>query len=160
MSHPSLGLSPRDLEAGHPAAAARLRNDRARLAGRALEIAAAADPTLPERLGELGLRNLLRDTEVLLDRLADAVAAGDPAWLGSFADAASTVFRRKRVAMADVIAVTEGLRSATRGVLTSHEAAAADAAIDAALEAFVEHRKLAGDAKPRNPIVSFLYKGA
>ena len=38
--------------------------------------------------------------------------------------------------------------------------AALDAAIDAAIAVFKWHRRLAGDARKRNPLLAFIYKGA
>ena len=35
----------------------------------------------------------------------------------------------------------------------------ADAALDAAIEVFRFHRRLAGDARKRNPILAAIYKG-
>ncbi len=67
------------MRAGFPAAAERVRAARDRLGARALEVALERDPTLRERLGETGLRHLLRDTEVFVERIARAVASGDPA---------------------------------------------------------------------------------
>ncbi len=158
MSHPSLGEPPRSL-AIHPDAAARLRSKRAALAARALEVAVDADPTFRTRYDEAALRNLLRDAEVLTDRLALCVAGDDPFWLREFADHSATVFRRRRVPMDDVVRLCEGLRSGARGVLTESEMAPADQALDAAIEVFAWYRHLAGDARKRNPIIAALYKG-
>jgi hypothetical protein len=73
VSHPSLGLPPRSLQAGFPDAAARLRTNRAALAVRALEVAADADPTLRTRYDEAGLRNLLRDAMDDVVRLCEGL---------------------------------------------------------------------------------------
>jgi hypothetical protein len=62
VSHPSLGLPPRDETAGFPDAAARLTRDRRRLGQRTMEIAVDRDPTFNDRYDELGMRKLLRDT--------------------------------------------------------------------------------------------------
>lgn len=159
VSHPSLGLPPRSLQAGFPDAAARLRANRAALAVRALEVAADADPTLRERYDEPGLRNLLRDAEVFVDRLALCVAGSDSHWMEQFADQAATVFRRRRVGMDDVVALLEGLRAAARGVLSTEETAPADAALDAAVAVYRWKRRLSGDARRRNKVVDTLYKG-
>ena len=61
--------------------------------------------------------------------------------------------------MDDAIRLLEGLRAASRGVLSGDEVAAADRAIDGGIHAFREHRKLAGDPRPRNRILRALYKG-
>jgi hypothetical protein len=159
VSHPSLGLPPRSLTAGHPDAAARLRASRPALAVRSLEVAVDADPTIRDRYDDTGLRNLLRDAEVFVDRLALCVAGDDAHWLGHFAETSSTVFRRRGVAMVDVIAVLEGLRSAARGVLSTEEMVPAGAALDAAIRVYDRQRRVAGDAGPKNKAVRAIYKG-
>jgi hypothetical protein len=159
VSHPSLGKPPPDLHAGFPDGAARIRALHAALASRALEIAIDADPSLRTRYDDGGLRNLLRDAEVFVERLALCVAADDPYFLEHFADQTSTVFRRRRVAMGDLMAMLEGMRSAARGVLSPAEQAAADRGIDAAIAVFDWHRQIAGDARTKNRILQALYKG-
>lgn len=159
VSHPALGRPPRSLQAGSPDAAARLRTSRAALAARALQVALDADPTMRTRYDELGLRNLLRDAEVHVDRLAMCLAGGDSHWLKTFADQAATVFRRRRVGMDDVVRLMEGLRSAARGVLSADETAVADAALDEAVKVYRWYRRLSGDARKRNPILDKLYRG-
>ena len=159
MSHPSLGKPPRSLHAGFPDGAARLRSMQAPLAARALEIAVDADPTLRTRYDEAGLRNLLRDAEVFVERLAMCVAADDPYFLEQFADQTATIFRRRRVGMPDVIRILEGLRSAARGILAPAEVAASDKGIDAAIAVFDWYRQIAGDARKKNPILQAIYKG-
>ena len=159
MSHPSLGLPPRSLEAGSPDGAARLRANRSALAVRALEVAIDADPTIRSRHDELGLRNLLRDAEVHIDRLALCVAGNDTHWLKEFADATASVYRRRGVGMDDVVRLMEGLKKAARGVLTADEVVAADAALDEAITIYRWYRRLSGDARKRNRILNFLYRG-
>jgi hypothetical protein len=159
VSHPTLGLPPRSLTAGYPDAAARLRVSRAALAVRSLEVAVAADPSIRARYDDTGLRNLLRDAEVHVDRLALCVAGNDPYWLGHFADATSTVLRRRGVAMGDIVQVLEGLRAAARGVLSVDEMVPADRALDAAIRVYDRQRRIAGDAGPKNKAVNAIYKG-
>lgn len=160
MSHPTLGLPPRSLKTGFPDAAARLRTNRTRLAARALEIAVDADPTLRTRYDEAGLRNLLRDAEVFVDRLALSVAGADPHWLKEFADHVAPIFRRRSVPMDDVVRLCEGIRSAARTVLSAEEAVPADEALDVAVETLRWYRRLGGDARRRNRILQALYRGA
>jgi hypothetical protein len=159
VSHPTLGLPPRSLQAGFPDAAARLRAQRAALAIRALEVAVAADPTIRTRFDDLALRNLLKDAEVHVDRLALCVAGNDSHWLKEFSDQAAPVFRRRDVPMDDVCAILEGLRTATRGVLSDQEMVPADAALDEAVKVYAWYRRLSGDARKKNPIVEKLYRG-
>ena len=159
MSHPSLGVPPRSLQAGVPDGAARLRTERSRLAARALEVAVNADPTFRDRYDEAGLRNLLGDAEVFIDRLALCVAGNDSHWLKDFANMTAPVFRRRAVAMDDVVRLLEGLRAGARGVLSEAETVPADAALDEAVAVFKWYRRLAGDARKRNPILAAIYKG-
>jgi hypothetical protein len=159
VSHPSLGLPPRSLDAGFPEAANRLRVARPRIAARALEAAVAADPTMRARTDDGGMRNLLRDAEVFVDRLALCVAGDDSHWLSEFAEQTATVFRRRKVALDDVVGMLEGLRSAARGVLSEDEMAPATRALDAAVAVIRLHKRLSGDAGKRGRIASALYKG-
>jgi hypothetical protein len=159
VTHPSLGLPPRSLTAGFPEAGTRLRTNDLRLATRAVEVAANEDPTYADRIGEAGLRNLLQDAVVFIDRLALCVAGNDSHWLREFADQTATVYRRRGIGLGDVIKLFEGIRASVRGVLTAEELVPADAAIDEAIAVFKWHRRLAGDARKRNPILAAIYKG-
>jgi hypothetical protein len=160
VSHPSLGLPPVDLTAGSPAASARLLDQHARLAARALEVALDRTPGLRERWDEEGLTRLLNDVDALNERVALSVAAGDPQLTHGFAESLAPVYRRRKVPMDDLIALCEGLRAAYPSVLTPVDLPAAGAALDAAIEAFRWHRRLAGDARKKNAFLQLLYKGA
>jgi hypothetical protein len=160
VSHPALGLPPLDHTAGLPAAAARLRAARQRLGSRALEIAIGLDPTILVHNDEDGLRLLLRDTEILIDLVADSIATSSVAAIHSWAEQASVIYRRRRVPMDNVIALCEGLREAGQSVLNPSERPAADLALDTAIERFRWQRRLAGDARKRNRILQLIYKGA
>ena len=120
----------------------------------------AADPTFRNRHDDAAMRNLLRDAEVYLDRLALCVAGADDHWLAEFAEQTAVVFRRRRVPLGDVVGICEGLRAAVRGVLGEDELAVAGSALDAAVTTLRSHGKLSGDAKKRNRLASALYKGA
>jgi len=159
VSHPSLGLPPPDLTAGYPAAADRLRANRGRLAARALEAAIAADPTLAERYDELGLRRLLNDAEVYLDRVALSVAADDPHYVRHWAEMTHPVYRRRKVPLDDLVTLGEGIRRAIDGVLSPIEQLPADRAIDEANVVYRKMRRLGGDARKRNRILAAIYKG-
>lgn len=160
VSHPSLGLPPRDLNAGYPEAAERIRAAAPRLATRALAHAIDADPTIRARYDEPGQRHLLRDAELLGERVALSVAAGDPRQTSEYADMTAPVYRRKRVPMDDIIALCEGLRAAFPSVLAPAELPVAGAALDGAIEVYRWHRRIAGDARKRNRFLQFIYKGA
>jgi hypothetical protein len=144
---------------GHPEAANRLRAQSRRLATRALEVAAHGDPTYADRIGESGMRNLHQDAMAFIDRLALSVAGDEPSWLREFADQTATVYRRRGVSLDDVIKLFEGIRASIRGVLDAVELVPADTALDEAIEVFRFHRRLAGDARKRNPILAAIYKG-
>lgn len=161
MTHPSLGLPAADRAAGFPAAADRLRAATSRLGARALEVAIDRDATFTERHDELSLRHLLRDTEILVDRLALCVATGDARPARHFGEWVAPLYRRRRVPMDDLIHLLEGLRVAAAGYLAGDdEAAAMNAAVDAGIEALRWHRRIAGDARRRNRLLEAIYKGA
>jgi hypothetical protein len=160
VSHPSLGLPPRDLTAGHPSAAATLRGAAARIGPRTLETAIDLDPTMRERYTDLELRSLLADVPAFLDRLATSVAADDPSVLAHFAEMVAPRYRKRRVPMDDVVTLCEGLRRAASAVAEPVSLVSLDAAIDEAIAVFRWHRRLGGDARKRNPFLAFIYKGA
>jgi hypothetical protein len=159
VSHPSLGLPPSDPTAGLPDAAARIRTNEPRLAARALRIAMDADATIERRFDEIGLRQLLRDAELLAERVAVSVETGRPDLAHEYAEWTAPVYRRRGVSMDDVVALCEGLREAFPSVLAPGELPAADAALDAAITAYRWHRRIAGDARHKNAFLQFLYKG-
>ena len=125
MSHPSLGLPPSDPTAGLPDAAARIRTNEPRLAARALRVAMDADATIERRFDETGLRQLLRDAELLAERVAVSVETGRPDLAREYAEWTAPVYRRRGVSMDDVVALCEGLREAFPSVLAPGELPAA-----------------------------------
>ncbi len=160
MSHPSLGLPPVDRIGALPPAAARVAGARDQLAARGLEIAIDRDPTIRERHDELRLRQLLRDTGALLDRIVDVIATGDPVPARVFADGVPPAYRRRKVPMDDLINLTHSLREAVSAVLAAPDMAPVDAAVEAMVERFAWHRRIAGDARKRNRLLAAIYKGA
>ena len=160
MSHPSLGLPPVDRISDLPPAAARVNAARERLAARALEIALDRDPTIRARHDEYAVRRLLRDTVVLIDRVVDAMAAGDPEPARAFAEATPPAYRRRKVPMNDLISLCEGIRAAVGATLARGDMAPVDAAVDAMIERFKWHGRIAGDARKRNRLLQAIYKGA
>jgi hypothetical protein len=159
VSHPSLGLPPVDRTAGLPPDAAKVDAARDQLAGRALEIAIDRDPSLRDRYDAIGFRRLLRDTAALIDRVVDVMATGDTEPARSYAEAIAPMFRRRRVPMDDLINLVQSIRDAVGAVLPSGEMGLVDAAVDAMIERFRWHRRIAGDRK-RNRILAAIYKGA
>jgi hypothetical protein len=160
VSHPTLGLPPRDLRAGRPADAAALRSAQSRVAARALEGAVGIDGTFRDRYDEVQLRELLADLAAFTQRLSIAVASGDPAVMTSWAEAVAVRYRKRRVPMDDVVTMCEGLRRAAPAVVDPEAMATIDASLDAAIAVFKWHRRLAGDARKRHPLLDFIYKGA
>ena len=159
MSHPSLGLPPRNPDVAWSDVARDIRDNGPQLAARALAVAIDRDPTLRQRYDDLGLRERLRDAELLAERIATAVAEDDPNVAGEYADWTSPVYRRKRVPLDDLINLCEGLRAAVSSAVPPGMTAAADAAIDEAITQYRWHRRLAGDARKRNAFLQFIYKG-
>jgi hypothetical protein len=129
------------------------------LAARALESALDRDPTLGQRNDEVGLRQRLRDAELLAERIAIAVATGSPTPAREYADWTAPVYRRKKVPLDDLINLCEGLRATLPIALAPHEMGDAEAAIDEAIAVYRWHRRLAGDARKRNTFLQFIYKG-
>jgi hypothetical protein len=160
VSHPSLGRPPSDPTAGHRTAAATLRADRERIAGRVLEAFVADDPTARERYDELAMRRLLRDVGTMLDQLSGALATADSTAFLSLCEALVPVYRRRGVPMDDLARLTGLLSKAAAAVLPLAAASAAATVLEAAGRGFKANRRLGGDAKKRNPVVAFIYKGA
>jgi hypothetical protein len=160
VSHPSLGLPPRDLRAGDPASAAALQRGGARFRARAFDAALGIDPTLRDRHDDLVRQALHADLVAFVDRLATAVASGDPHAMATFADLVAVRYRKRRIPMDDLITLCNGLRRAAAAVVEPGAMAAIDAGLDEAIAVFKWHRRLAGDARKRNPFLAFIYKGA
>jgi hypothetical protein len=160
VSHPSLGLPPRDLTVGDPAAAAAVRSGGARLRARAYQAALDLDPTLADRYDDVVRAALQADLEAFVDRLIVAIGSGDSGAMATFADLVAVRYRKRKVAMDDVITLCQGLRRAAASAVEPGAEATIDASIDAAIAVFKWHRRLAGDARKRNAFLSYIYKGA
>ena len=160
MSHPSLGLPPIDRISDLPPAAVRVAAARDRLAARSLEIAIDRDPTLRERHDEYAMRRLLRDAAVLIDRVIDAIAADDAGPARAFAEATPPAYRRRKVPMNDLINLSESIREAIGATLAAADMGQVDASIDAMIDRFKWHGRIAGDARKRNRLLQAIYKGA
>jgi hypothetical protein len=160
VSHPSLGLPPRDLSAGDPASAALLKRGGTRLRARAFDAALDLDPTIRDRYPDTVREALHSDLEAFVDRLAVAVASGDAHVMATFADLVAVRYRKRKVPMDDLITLCNGLRRAAASVVEPSAMAPIDAGLDEAIAVFKWHRRLAGDARKRNPFLAFIYKGA
>jgi hypothetical protein len=159
VSHPSLGLPPPDPDPVSAAAAARIVANQERLGARALRLAMDADPTMEQRHDEVGLRNLLRDAELLAERVALCVETNDPGRAREYGEWTAPLYRRRRVPMDDLVGLCEGLRTALMNLLAPGEIAPAGAALDEAIKVYRWHRRLAGDARKRNALLQLIYKG-
>jgi hypothetical protein len=153
-------MPPRDMTAGDPTAAAALRRGGLRLRVRTLEAALDLDPTLKDRHSELVRQGLLSDLEAFVDRLIAAVSSGDPRAMATFADMIAVRYRKRKMPMDDLVTLCEGLRRAGAAVVEPEAYDAVNAAIDAGIEVFKWHRRLAGDGRKRNSLLAFIYKGA
>ena len=151
---------PPDMTAGFPDAAARLVAATDTIGARALGDALENTAGMRERYDEHGLRLLLRDTQVMVERVAMSVASGDPLWTREWTDWVAPVYRRRRVPMDDVAAVMQGVRRAAAALLSEDERVPMNAAMDEAIAVLRYHRRFSGDARRRNPIVDAIYKGA
>lgn len=131
-----------------------------RLCTRALEAAIDLDPTLRDRHDDLVRQALLADLQAFVDRLIIAVSSGDPSAMAHFADMVAVRYRKRRISMDDVVTLCEGLRRAASSVVEPAAQASIDAAIDQAIAVFKWNRRLAGDARKRNPLMKYIYRGA
>lgn len=160
MSHPLHGARPLDHTAGFPNAIAPLTAQWEQLAGRAIVAAVERNPKLRDRVGDLGLRHLMRDAQVVLEKLAESVASGSITPLKSFTEHGTPTWRRRRISMDDVTDLYEGLRIAVATVLSGEAAAFADRALLEGIAVLKWHRRLGGDTRKRNRILAAIYKGA
>ena len=117
------------------------------------------DLTLETRYDEAGLRQLLRDAELLAERVAYCVETGEPGHAREYAEWTAPLYRRRSTPMDDVIALCNGLRTALPAVLAPGELPLATEALDAAVERYRWHRRIAGDARKKNALLQLLYKG-
>ncbi|MEO6349913.1 MAG: hypothetical protein ABIP53_04605 [Candidatus Limnocylindrales bacterium] len=159
MPHPTLGLPPADTAAGHPAAAARLRDGNGRIAKLALQATLRDTEGFGERYDETSLRLFLRDFQTHVDQLAKALETGQDYYVVSYGEWLVPVYRRREVPMADVMAMLRGLRSAAATVLTPDEREIVDGLFDRWFVTLKHHQRLPGDHKG-NALIRFFWKGA
>ena len=157
--HPNLGLAPVSMTAGYTEAAEKVRRDSLKIAARALVVAAEADPTIKERYSDVGLRRLVRDSEVLTERLAMCLASDNPRWLGGFAEWVGPIYRRRGVTLLDLAALCSGIREAIEPDLSADELGSATRALEAATTVFRRNSRLAGDRHKRSALWKWMYRG-
>ena len=137
-----------------------LRSGGPRLRVRALAAALDLDPTLADRHDDVVRAALLADLDAFADQLVTAVASGDPHAMAVFADLVAVRYRKRKIPMDDVITLCEGLRRVAAAAVEPHAGPTIDAAIDEAIAVFKWYRRIAGDARKRNPFLAYIYKGA
>jgi hypothetical protein len=157
--HPNLGLAPIDMKGGFPIAAEAIRQNALKLSAAALESAVEADPEIRDRYNEAALRKLLRDGELLVDRLANCVAAGEIRWLTEYAEWIAPIYRRRGVPLGDLGLLCAGIRRGVEPQLGPDEMALATRALDAAIVIFGKNGRLGGDGHKRNALLKWLYRG-
>jgi hypothetical protein len=159
MTHPSLGLPPPDVTAGNPAAAARIRGEKARLAQVAFETTLNRDPSFRERYDDGMLQLLLRDYDRHIEQVARALETGQDRFVVQYGEWLVPVYRHRRVPIRDFVALLDGLSAATSSALSSEDGTLLRELIDRWVGRLRHHQRLAGDHKG-NSIVRFFWKGA
>jgi hypothetical protein len=157
--HPNLGLSPIGMSSGFASAAQKVRGDATGIASRALEAAVQADPTIKTRYDVVGLRRLLRDGELLVERLAMCLGSRNDRWLSEYADWIVPIYRRRGVPLADLGAICTGIAATVESLLEADESAAATRSLEAAGAIFKRHARLGGDRHKRNALWKWMYRG-
>ena len=125
-----------------------------------MDAAVDLDPTLMDRHDDLVRAALLSDLQAFVDRLVTSVASGDPRAMATFADLVAVRYRKRKVPMDDLVTLCNGLRRAAAAVVEPGAMPSIDTGLDEAIAVFKWHRRLAGDARKRNPFLAFIYKGA
>ena len=159
MPHPSLGLPPADPFAGLPAAAARLRANKTRLARVALAETTRIAPGFNERWDDEQMRLFLRDYEQHIEQVARALETGEDRFVVNYGEWLVPIYRRRHVSMNDFMAMLAGLRDAVGTVLTPEENEASLALFQRWSDKLKAHGRLPGDHKG-NSVIRFFWKGA
>ena len=157
--HPNLGLAPLDMEAGFTAEANVLRRDKAAIAAAALVAAVAADPDLQLRFDDAGLRQLLHDAEVLIDRLAMCLDADDVRPMAEYAEWIGPILRRRGVSLWDLVEICNGIREIVAPTLGQEACKAMNGILDAAIDVLRKNGRLGGDPHKRNALLKWFYRG-
>jgi hypothetical protein len=157
--HPNLGLAPLDMEAGFTVEANVLRRDKVAIAAAALVAAVAADPDLQLRFDDAGLRRLLHDAEVLIDRLAMCLDAGDTRPMAEYAEWIGPILRRRGVSLWDLVEICNGIREIVAPTLGQEASKAMNGILDAGIEVLRKNGRLGGDPHKRNALLKWFYRG-
>ena len=157
--HPSLGLAPLDMTAAFPAAARTISEEAPRIAVRALEAAVEADETLRKRFDETGLRRLLRDAEILTERLAMCVGSGDGRFLVDHVESMKPIYRRRGTSLRDLAAICAAIGHVLETELGPEERSLAERCLGEAIAILRADSRLAGDSHSRSALWAWMYKG-
>ena len=159
MPHPSLGLPPADVTAGHPEAAARVRENISRLARLGMQETVHNADGFADRYDDVMLRLLMRDSERHLEQLAKSIESGRDYYVTSYAEWLVPIYRRREVPMRDVMAILAGLQVAAATVLTPSEREVAEGYFVRWKDTLKHHQRLPGDHKG-SKLLRFFWKGA
>ena len=157
--HPSLGLAPVDMAAAFPAAARTINREAPRIAARALEAAVEADKSLRKRFDETGLRRLLRDAEILTERLAMCLGSGDSRFLIDHVESMKPIYRRRGTSLRDLAAICAAIGHVLETELGPEERSLAERCLGEAIAILRADSRLAGDSHSRNALWDWMYKG-
>lgn len=157
--HPALGQAPMDMTEGHPGAAALLRGNAGAIAEAALQVTLNDDPSFASRYDQHELRRLVRDARLLVERLADSVSSGQSVLMSEYAEWVTPLYRRRRVSLADLAAICEGICKTIENRLGPDEEAAAGSALDAAIGTLRCNARLSGDTHRRDALSRWTYRG-
>jgi hypothetical protein len=159
MPHPSLGFAPHDATAGLPQAAARLRASRDRVARLGLQTTVRDADGFADRYDEETLRLFLRDYERHVEQLAKALETGEDYYVTKYGEWLVPLYRRRRVPMADFLAMLAGLQHAAATVMTPAEQKVSAELFERWATMLCKHQRLPGDHKG-NSVIRFFWKGA
>ena len=157
--HPNLGLAPIDTTAGYPAAAEKIRGNMPTISAGALAAAVKADPTIRARYADPALRRLLRDGELLVERLSMCLGGDTVRWLSEYAEWIGPIYRRRGVPLGDLRALCDGIRETVEPMLSPAELEVAARALEAAMIVFKRNSRIAGDRHKRNALWKWMYRG-
>jgi hypothetical protein len=90
----------------------------------------------------------------------ESIAANDVQPARNYGEATPPAYRRRKVPMDDLITIANAVRSAVGSMLPGGEMGEVDAALDALIDRFKWHGRIAGDARKRNRLLAAIYKGA
>ncbi len=147
------------MTAGFAEAAGKLRRETASIAVRALEAAVETDPTIKTRYDEVGLRRLLRDAELIVERLAMCLGSDNPRWLIEYAEWIAPLYRRRGVSLLDLCALGDGIKKSVAADLGPDERSAAERWLEEATTILKRNSRLAGDRHKRNALWKWMYRG-